>query len=189
MAHVGHSFQASLLGGTPGLISAPCAAAAAVLSLSPSSLAAVLVPAATLAVLLSIDTLKTCVVLGAMTGILEAAFALAVLLLLAPFIAWIPIASLAGILIVVGFRMIDLKTLELQGQLFFGTADRLFTELEPFFAGSRRLILDFRRVRSVDYTAVNMLKQIHRKLRERAGVLGLSSINAALPGGSPSSST
>ncbi|MEI6876696.1 MAG: SulP family inorganic anion transporter, partial [Spirochaetota bacterium] len=286
------------------------------LSLKLAALATVLVPAATLAVLLSIDTLKTCVVLGVMTGrrndsnrelvaqglgnsasallggmpgagtmgatlvnlssggrgrtsgLLEAAFGVAILLFLAPAIAWIPIPSLAGILIVVGFRMIDRKSLELlthrstrldfavilavvvaaltfsllvasgvgiamaiilflreqagfpvirhrrdgtqvfskkrrteeeravleahgattvvcelQGQLFFGTADRLYTELEPFFAGSRRLIIDLRRVRSVDYTAVNMLKQIHRKLREQGGILALSSVQAGLPGG------
>ncbi len=286
------------------------------LSLGPTALATVFVPAATLAVLLSIDTLKTCVVLGVMTGqrndsnrelvaqgigngvsalfggmpgagtmgatlvnlssggrtrlsgILEGAFGVAILLLLAQFIAWIPISALAGILLVVGFRMIDLKSLdlvkhkstrldfavivavvvaalsysllvasgvgiamaiilflreqvgfpvirhkrdgskvfskkrrteeeravleahggsttvcELQGQLFFGTADQLYTQLEGSFATSRRLIIDLKRVRSIDFTAVNMLKQIHRKVHEHDGILCLSSIKAGLAGG------
>lgn len=115
--------------------------------------------ALTLAALLSIDTLKTCVVLDQMTrsrhepnrelvaqgianiasasiggipgagtmgatlinvtsgartrssGIVEGGFVLLAALLLGPFIAWVPIATLAGILIVIGLRMIDLKTL------------------------------------------------------------------------------
>lgn len=120
-----------------------------------------LIPALTLAVLLSIDTLKTCVVLDAMTrsrhdsdkelkaqglgniasaciggmpgagqmgatlvnltsggqtrasGVLEGLFALIAFFALSPFIAWIPVASLAGILIVVGIRMIDRHSLHL----------------------------------------------------------------------------
>ena len=118
-------------------------------------------PALTLAVLLSIDTLKTCVVLDTITrsrhdpnrelkaqglgniasaciggmpgagqmgatlvnynsggqtrvsGIVEGLFALLAFIALGPFIAWIPVASLAGILIVVGVRMIDLHSLRL----------------------------------------------------------------------------
>lgn len=118
-------------------------------------------PALTLAVLLSIDTLKTCVVLDAMTrsrhdsdrelkaqglgnvasaciggmpgagqmgatlvnlssggqtrisGVFEGLFALIAFFALGPLIAWIPVASLAGILIVVGIRMIDRHSLQL----------------------------------------------------------------------------
>lgn len=114
-----------------------------------------IVPALTLAVLLSIDTLKTCVVLDALThtrhdsnkeligqglgnitsaciggiagagqmgatlvnlssgaktklsGGLEGIFALIAFLVLGSLIAWVPIASLAAILIVIGVRMID----------------------------------------------------------------------------------
>ncbi len=114
-----------------------------------------LIPALTLAVLLSIDTLKTCVVLDSMTrsshdsnreltaqgignvasacvggmpgagqmgatlvnlssggqtrlsGVFEGVFALLTFALLGSLIAWIPVASLAGILIIVGIRMID----------------------------------------------------------------------------------
>jgi SulP family sulfate permease len=124
-------------------------------NLDPASLASVVVPALTLAVLLSIDTLKTCVVIDALThsrhnsnreligqglgnissgflggvagagtmgatlvnissgaktrlsGVLEGVLALIAFLALGSLIAWVPIASLSGILIVVGARMID----------------------------------------------------------------------------------
>lgn len=126
----------------------------------PSRLPLILLPALTLAVLLSIDTLKTCVVLDALTsthhdpdrelwaqglgnagsallggipgagqmgasmvnlasgaqtrrsGTFEGLFALAALLVLAPLLAWIPIAALGGILLFVGYRMIDQHSLE-----------------------------------------------------------------------------
>ena len=123
------------------------------------SAALVFVPALTLAVLLSIDTLKTCLVIDAMTrshhdsnreligqglgniasslvggipgagtmgaslvnvssggktrlsGLMTGVFSLAAYLLLSPLLAWIPIAALSGILIVIGFRMIDRRSL------------------------------------------------------------------------------
>ena len=115
----------------------------------------VLVPALTLAVLLSIDTLKTCVVLDAlsgsrhnsnkeligqglgnmvstliggspgagtmgatlvnqasggttsMSGVFQGLWALLAVLLLTPLIAWIPVAALAALLVVIGVKMID----------------------------------------------------------------------------------
>jgi len=115
--------------------------------------------ALTLAALLSIDTLKTCVVLDQMTrsrhepnrelvaqgmanvasssiggipgagtmgatlvnlssggqtrisGITEGGLALVAALLFSAFIAWVPVATLAGILIVIGLRMIDTEPL------------------------------------------------------------------------------
>jgi len=125
------------------------------------SLANLLYPALTLAVLLSIDTLKTCVVLDALTGtrhnsnreligqgignlasslcsgmpgagtmgatlvnissgarsstsgMIEGVMVLLAYLLLAPLLAWIPLAALAAILIVVGLKMIDRHSLAL----------------------------------------------------------------------------
>ena len=125
--------------------------------------------ALTLAALLSIDTLKTCVVLDQMTrsrhepnrelvaqgvaniasstiggipgagtmgatlvnlnsgaetrisGITEGVLALVVALLFGAFIAWVPVATLAGILIVIGLRMIDtgpLRFLESRATVF-----------------------------------------------------------------------
>lgn len=127
------------------------------------------VPAMTLAVLLSIDTLKTCLVIDAMTnsnhqsnreligqgvgnmasslvggipgagtmgaslinissggttkmsGMVTGVASLLALVVLAPLIAWVPVAALAGILIVTGFRMIDRHSLA----FFYTPATRL----------------------------------------------------------------
>jgi SulP family sulfate permease len=120
-----------------------------------SQIASLIGSAVTLAALLSIDTLKTCVVLDQMTrtrhdpnrelaaqgaanvvasviggmpgagtmgaslvnlssgaktrvsGIVEGVLALFAALLLGAFVSWIPVATLSGVLIVVGLRMID----------------------------------------------------------------------------------
>ena len=277
---------------------------------------ALIMPALTLAVLLSIDTLKTCVVLDALThsrhnsnreligqglgnlasgliggmpgagtmgatlvnmssgaqsrfsGMFEGILALAAFLVLGTLIAWVPIAALAAILIVIGVRMIDRTTLhflksrstildfvviaavigvalsvsliaasgtgivlaillfireqiggsivrrksygnqtfskqirlheemrileqrgdqavifELQGSLFFGTADQLYTALEPELKTRTYVILDMRRVQSVDVTAAHMLEQIKHILAERNGVLIFSRLPHEMPSG------
>jgi len=72
---------------------------------------------------------------------------------------------------------------ELQGNLFFGTTDRLFTELEPDLKRSRTVILDMRRVQSVDFTAAHMLEQFEALLAERGAHLVFSSLPAQLPSG------
>ena len=274
------------------------------------------VPAATLAILLSMDTLKTCVVLDALTrnrhdsnkeimgqglgnvgsalcagmpgagtmgatlvsyssgsesrfvGIFLGVFALLVFLFLSPLIAWIPVSALAGILLVVAFRMIDQKTfkllksrqtildffvilavviaaislslisaagvgiamaillflrdhikrsvvrrkmlgdntfskkkrinaemqileekgkgiviLELQGQLFFGTTDQLFSEVSPYLGKCRFLVLEMRRVQSLDYTAANLLLQIENQLEECGGQLVFSTVPESIVSG------
>jgi len=276
----------------------------------------VLVPGLTLAVLLSIDTLKTCVVLDALTrsrhdsnrvlvaqgaanlastaiggvpgagqmgatlvnlssggqtrrsGVIEGVFALIAFVLLGGLIAWIPIAALAGILIVVGVRMIDHHSFallrnrstildfavivvvvavalgyslvaasgvgvalavmlfireqiggtvvrrrvlgsqmhskrirapdemavlerngaesvifELQGSLFFGTTDQLYSALEPEMKTRRYLVLDMRRVQSVDITAAHMLEQIADMLAERKAFLLFSDVPRNVPSG------
>ena len=269
-----------------------------------ADLANLILPAATLAVLLSIDTLKTCVVLDALTrsrhnsnrelvgqglgnlastmlggmpgagqmgatlvnmssggrtrlsGSIEGALALVAFLMLGDLVAWVPIASLAGILIVIGIRMIDWKSLhflksrstildflvivavivtaktvsliaasaigialavllfvreeikgsvvyhkslgnrhfskqvrlademkilqeqgertaifKLQGSLFFGTADQLYSAIEPELKLRSYIILDMRRVQSVDVTAAHVLELIEDALKERGGSL------------------
>jgi len=275
-----------------------------------------LAPALTLSVLLSIDTLKTCVVMDALTrsrhnsnrelrgqglgnlasallggvpgagmmgatlvnvqsggqtrlsSVLAGVFVLVALLLLRPLLAWVPVAALAGILVVVGWRMFDRSSLhllkhkstvldfcvivavvvaamwydlmiaagvglvlaillfireqmrgsvirrkvygdrvssrqhrlpqekealrergratticELQGSLFFGTTDRLFTELEADLRTCRYLILDLRRVQSVDFTAAHLLEQIEAMLTERQACLVFSNLPPTLPTG------
>jgi sulfate permease, SulP family len=129
-------------------------------SLTLGQITSLLGSALTLAALLSIDTLKTCVVLDQMThsrhepnrelvgqgmanvasavvggipgagtmgatlvnvssgaqtrvsGITEGVLALIAALLFSGFIAWVPVATLAGILIVIGLRMIDTEPLQ-----------------------------------------------------------------------------
>lgn len=131
-----------------------------IINLSISDIAYIIMPAGSLAVLLSIDTLKTCVITDSITrsshnsnqvligqgtgnlisgliggipgsgtmgatminlisggnsrysGVIQGVLSLLVLLILSPVITWVPIAALAGILIVIGFRMIDRKSLE-----------------------------------------------------------------------------
>lgn len=285
-------------------------------SLTAADVHLILIPAITLAVLLSIDTLKTCVIVDALTrsrhnsnkeligqsfgnlasavaggmpgagtmgatlininsggktrlsGILEGVFALITFLLLGNFIAWVPIAALAGILIVVAYRMVDPNILhlikqkstvfdfvvvaavivtavaynliaasgvglglaillflreqirgsvvrrktygnqtfskkrrlpeevavleqkgeqtvicELQGSLFFGTTDQLFTELETDLKTKKYLILDMRRVQSVDFTATHLLDQIGARLVDHNGTLIFSHLPPNLPTG------
>ncbi len=289
---------------------------AAILRFGWSGLRPILMPALTLAVLLSIDTLKTCVVIDALTrsrhnsnrellgqglgnlssgilggmpgsgtmgatlinlesggrsrfaGFCAGIFALAALLVFGRLVAWTPLSALAGILIVVGVRMVDLRSFrllkqsstyfdflvvaavvftavvfnlmaaagvgvglaillflrdqirgsvvrrrafgnqifskrrrlpeqvavleskgrqtcifELQGSLFFGTTDQLFSELEPLLPGCRYLILDMRRIQSVDFTATHMLEQIEAQLTENGGCLIFSHLPANLPTG------
>ncbi len=281
-----------------------------------AGLPALFVPALTLAVLLSIDTLKTCLALDTLTrsrhdsnrellgqglgnlasaaiggmpgsgqmgatlvnvgsggttrrsGLFEGALALVAVLALGPLIAWVPVAALAGILAVVGIRMIDFGSLhflrarstvldffvivavvvaaqavglvaatgvgvvlavalfirgqiggrvvhrrteggrifsrhtrlpeamdllrrhggetvifELQGSLFFGTTDQLYTALEPELRTRRYVILDLRRVQSVDVTAAHLFEQVEAILGEHGGFLLFSHVPPRLPSG------
>ncbi|MBL0075609.1 MAG: SLC26A/SulP transporter family protein [Rhodocyclaceae bacterium] len=273
-------------------------------------------PAMTLAVLLSIDTLKTCLVLDALTrsrhdsdreligqglgnfaagmiggipgagtmgatlvnisgggnsrlsGTIEGVLALATFVLLANLVSWVPVAALAGILLVIGVRMIDrtslqlLKSrqtildfaviaavivtaltvsliaasgvgvllaiglflreqiggsivhrktlgnamsskrvrsrdemdiltqhgnraviLELQGSLFFGTANQLYSSLEPELKTRDFVILDMRRIQTVDVTAAHLLEQVKDMLADKKGSLIFSQIPLNLPSG------
>jgi len=272
--------------------------------------------ALTLAVLLSIDTLKTCVVLDRLTrsrhdsdrelaaqglanmtasivggmpgagqmgatmvnyssgaktrisGVIEGLTSVVAALALGSFIAWTPVATLSGVLIVIGLRMIDTDPLrfleskstaidfvvvlavvgvaltvgliaasatgvilsimlflreqvggtvvrrksfvgerssawyrpenemrllekkgqsaiifELQGSLFFGTAQQLYRTLEPELATTEYLILDLQRVQSVDVTAAHMLNLVRDALSERNVPLLLSNVRERLPSG------
>lgn len=273
-------------------------------------------PALTLAVLLSIDTLKTCIVLDTLThsrhdsnkeligqglgnfasailsgmpgagtmgatlvnissgarssasGIIGGISIFLIYILFAPWLAWLPLASLGGILTVIGIKMIDrhslslIKTsdtrldfavifsvalvaqlfsliaatgvgilfaailflrqkisertirrttfgnqifsknkrleierevleqngaqtviLELQGTLFFGTANQLYSATEPYLHRCRYMILDLRLVQSVDYSAAHILEQIRDRLGETGGELILSDLPRQMPTG------
>lgn len=289
---------------TVSLLDAVRNQASVLTALNSSSLTLIIVPSLTLSILLSLDTLKTCVGVDALThtrhksshelvgqgcgnlasfllggmpgagamgptlinltsggqtsrsGLIEGLLVLLSLLTLTSFIAWIPIAALAGILLLIACRMFDLKTFrllltksgrldfmviagviavalsmdlivaagagiamaillfirdqvkgsvirrkrslseissktkrgergreilrrfgdqgavcELQDNLFFGTTDRLFTQLEPDLRTKQFILMDMQRVRSIDYTAVNLLQQMHQELGERHGQL------------------
>ena len=271
---------------------------------TPGDLLLIIGPALTLSLLLSIDTLKTGVLVDALVrtrhnsdreligqgfgnaasalaggipgsagtgptvvnvtsggrtywaGVIEGFLALAAFLIFHDFIAWLPIAALAGILLVIAWRMFDFKIfhlltvpstrldffvivvviivatavglieatatgialtillfirnqlranvilrkvdlremrskrrrnseeiltlaehgnegllVQLRGDLFFGTTDQLFTDLEQDLLHRRYILLDFRRVESMDYTAAHLLMQIKERLAERGGQL------------------
>ncbi len=208
---------------------------------------------------------------GAMTrisGIVEGVLALFAGLMLGAFVAWIPIAALSGVLIVVGLRMIDTDPLrflesrstvldfsvvlavvavavfvglmaasavgvilsiilflreqvggnvirrksfvgqrsstfyrpeaelevldkkgnsaviyELQGSLFFGTTYQFYLKIEPDLRKTDYLILDMRRVFSLDVTAAHTLNLVRDLLLERNVPLLLSSVRESLPNG------
>ncbi len=288
----------------------------AIAGLRLAELQLLVMPALTLAVLLSIDTLKTCVVLDALTrsrhnsnrelfgqgmanlassfaggvpgagqmgatlvnissgantrfsGVIEGTLALLAFLALGSLIAWVPIAALAAILIVIGVRMFDRNSLhllrsrstildfavivavivvaktisliaasaagiglaillfireqvggsvvrritygnqmfskqvrtpeemewlekrgdqtvifELQGSLFFGTTDQFYKALEPELKQRKYVVLDMRRVLSVDVTAAHLLDQVEDMLAERGGLLIFSHFPRNVPSG------
>jgi SulP family sulfate permease len=72
---------------------------------------------------------------------------------------------------------------ELQGSLFFGTADQLYTKLEKNLSACRFVVLNMRRVQAVDLTARRVLEQMDSRLRERGGRLILSDLPHRLPSG------
>jgi SulP family sulfate permease len=72
---------------------------------------------------------------------------------------------------------------ELQGSLFFGTTNQLYTALEPELKTQDYVILDMRRVQSVDVTAAHMLDQVKDMLAERHGFLIFSQLPKNLPSG------
>ncbi|OGR50009.1 MAG: hypothetical protein A2X40_09470 [Elusimicrobia bacterium GWC2_65_9] len=72
---------------------------------------------------------------------------------------------------------------ELQGPLFFGTADQFLRELESCLAHARWAVLDLSRVRSVDFTAAHLLERVARTLAARGGRLVLCRVPAASPTG------
>lgn len=63
---------------------------------------------------------------------------------------------------------------ELQGALFFGTADGLALEVTHEAANARYVICDLTRVHTVDATGAHLLRQMREHLRERGGELLLA---------------
>jgi sulfate permease, SulP family len=64
---------------------------------------------------------------------------------------------------------------ELDGPIFFGTAEDLATRVEEAAGGgAKQVVLDLRRVKEVDTTGARILIQIHDRLRKQGGRLVLS---------------
>ena len=72
---------------------------------------------------------------------------------------------------------------ELQGSLFFGTANQLYTILEPEIKTRKYILLDMRRVSTIDVTAAHMLEQIRDMMAEKGGFLVFSQLPRNLPSG------
>jgi SulP family sulfate permease len=70
----------------------------------------------------------------------------------------------------------EVAVIELDGPLFFGTADALMSEAEAHAARARIVILDFRRVSEMDATGVRLLATMTRSLTGRGVKLALAHV-------------
>jgi SulP family sulfate permease len=77
----------------------------------------------------------------------------------------------------------DALVVQLRDDLFFGTTDQLFTDLERDLGERRFILLDFRRVDSMDYTAARLVNQMRDRLRGRNGDLLFSGMRSGLTSG------
>ena len=79
--------------------------------------------------------------------------------------------------------MKQVRILELQGELFFGTADRLQAEVQALPDGARFVILDFRRVNQIDATGARVLEVIGQAASRRRMTVILSEVREDEPRG------
>jgi len=77
----------------------------------------------------------------------------------------------------------EIVVLELEGALFFGTADQLAQEVESLPRGTTYVILDCKRVIEFDATGAHILQQISRRLMKTGRRLLLSYITPTGPNG------
>jgi sulfate permease, SulP family len=78
---------------------------------------------------------------------------------------------------------IDFSVYELHGSLFFGTANQLYTMLQEDLQHKKYIIMDMKRVQTVDLTAAHILLQIKDILHDRDGYLLLCRLPHKLPSG------
>ncbi|MBI2214339.1 MAG: SLC26A/SulP transporter family protein [Acidobacteria bacterium] len=83
--------------------------------------------------------------------------------------------------LLLGERGEQAAIVELQGNLFFGTTDQLFSELDADLSSRRFILLDFRRVQSMDYTAGHLFHQMHERLHDGGGELLFCGMPSSLP--------
>jgi len=72
---------------------------------------------------------------------------------------------------------------ELQGSLFFGTTDQLYSMLEPEIKTRKYIVLDMRRVQTIDVTAAHLLDQIRDMMADKNGFLVYCQLPTKLPSG------
>ncbi|MEP7329305.1 MAG: SulP family inorganic anion transporter [Betaproteobacteria bacterium] len=72
----------------------------------------------------------------------------------------------------------QIKVIELDGAIFFGTADRLALEVTRAAQNSRYVILDLRRVNMVDASGALMLHRLSSRLRDKGIALLLAHLTA-----------
>ncbi len=72
-------------------------------------------------------------------------------------------------------RGAEIVVLELEGAIFFGSADNIASEVETLISnGARYVVLDLKRVVRIDSTAVRVIQQIQARLAKDDYVLALS---------------
>ena len=74
----------------------------------------------------------------------------------------------------------ELLVVELEGAVFFGTADRCGRELEQLAGGRKHLIVDMSRVSEIDTTGAFVLMQTFARLRDKGTRVALAEVR---PGG------
>ena len=70
---------------------------------------------------------------------------------------------------------------ELSGYVFFGTADRMRTDIEAFARGRKAVILDFRRVYEVEASGARVLQLLGKTLAENGIAVALSHVRLDEP--------
>lgn len=74
-----------------------------------------------------------------------------------------------------------IKLVELDGAIFFGTADRLGAEVQRAAQGARFVVLDLNRVTMIDASGALILERLARSLSEHGAQLLLAHISPASP--------
>jgi len=71
-----------------------------------------------------------------------------------------------------------IKVVELEGAIFFGSAERLVTEAEHWAETADHIVLDLRRVTAIDATGALGLEQLAKRLRGRKVNLALAGVTS-----------